>query len=252
MACRRADRRNLIGCHIGPVALRGCDYNCCPYLKDTKEDIISNERRCYLLPHSQGSMSEGVPSHRHEQCRNPYRARFVCVGCRRAFKTHLRDECEYRRLGWSNSFEVRLDREWVKEKKSAMRDASRKIVPKKEYLELARLRRKLNDMAESTTGNLWSQLKPLHCPGCGAKGTPVGTTFRAPPKSDHKAWDNVEKMWEGEGREGMAFTYCPIRSEKEEAEMIREARRIVQRRDNEESWREEKARRIRDLRRPSM
>ncbi|EPQ53575.1 hypothetical protein GLOTRDRAFT_116969 [Gloeophyllum trabeum ATCC 11539] len=243
MACRRKDRRYLVGCHVGAVALRGCDHDCCPYPRD-RWGIIANERLHYT-PHTVPR-----PPHRRGGCKDSYRPKFVCIECRRAFKMCFREEHIYRPSRPGSGFEYAPNLERLEDMEERMvkstayrRRASGRVD------ELERLREEIRSIKALHWDVFWTKLDTLSCPACCVPGIPVGSTFRPPSKKDSKAWAAVKAILEGgEARNGHHFTYCPTRAEEDEAELIEEARRVARRRETEEAWRKERTRRIEILR----
>ncbi|KAI0070536.1 hypothetical protein K474DRAFT_1713262 [Panus rudis PR-1116 ss-1] len=264
----RRDRARLIGCHVGPVALRGCGIGCCPYSRDKYEDIIYNERYDWKsqCDHPQidriaTETDEERISRVHRECINPYRPKYVCLDCRVAFKGTIVDpdgkefryhsEPEYH----PRPYQVRPDREHIPDVwKAYLAIWGRRKQNPEAWNELHEMGEKF--AYEGSEGftyeeiKRWKQCNPdfwwvtldnKRCPSCGKKGTSVGGTFRAPAKKDAKGWEQVKKMLD----DGHEFSYCMAREQQVEA--YREGERLRGREQAEEAWKAEKALRIQIL-----
>ncbi|KAJ6590554.1 hypothetical protein DFH09DRAFT_1423295, partial [Mycena vulgaris] len=216
MSCRRNDRARFVGCHVGPVRIRGCDRGCCSYSDSETE---SNERWNYTQqrpgiqfdPSTRSSHHPGIAPSRNHPCKTSHRPKFVCVACRRAFKPAFIEGNLYDI--WASSWHMGW---WW--------SPSRSKIPEK-----------------SNPALWWKPMSTLRCPGCGEAGVPVGGTFRAPPQKDARGWANVSKLLE----RGEMFSYCL--TQQEEAALIEDAQIENTRLKNSAGWEETKARRIAEL-----
>lgn len=250
----RKDRARFIGCHVGPIVIRGCGRGCCPY-RDS--DIVANERYIYT-PSFCAEPSVGPLGQR---CHNPYRPKFVCFKCRRSFKPSVIDGNEYSVAEPGELIHIGSTwATWATRSESEAHQATRSAENIRAKPRHAALRKELDDlwdrygadMKSLTAGELvllrrynaeaqWISLDELHCPGCGSAGQPVGGQFKAPKTKDEKGWEEVQCALEN----GEAFLYCMTVSE--ETELIEEAQRQRVKAERKTAWEEEKWRRIHAL-----
>lgn len=97
------------------------------------------------------------------QISGPYRAKFVCFGCRWAFKWPAEQP---RRMGEWNNVPEGTSRAWV--------------------------------IASAVHSGLDIEMEDRpRCPSCGEPSTPVGNSFRAPKKTAVAKWRALEKHFLG-------------------------------------------------------
>ncbi|EIN08830.1 hypothetical protein PUNSTDRAFT_143535 [Punctularia strigosozonata HHB-11173 SS5] len=253
MSCRRSDRARFIGCHVGAVAIRGCSHGCCPYAT-TPKGIEENER--YSYPSGGSSPTAAIssaPSRPSYTCRNRYRPKYVCLGCRRTWKPAIVEGNEYQIDEWCDSWLVRKEgtAQRISDEVYARRDAISRDAADGYARDRAcweRLHSYRADSASFTEKQIaiarehdpemwWTSLNVLRCSTCGTNGTRVGPAFRAPKQKDTKGWDRARALL----GQGEAFSFCMTPDE--EAELTKEAAR-VQSRLKDESWLAEKERRL--------
>ncbi|KAJ7145379.1 hypothetical protein C8R43DRAFT_548149 [Mycena crocata] len=269
MSCRRSDRAQFIGCHVGPVRIRGCERGCCPY---PDSETAANERWDYshhspaagvqFNPGYAGSpagLHPGIAPSGNHTCKSSHRPKFVCVGCRRTFKPALIEGNQYdiwansrHRGWWWSPAPSKIPEVWKEYKNICsipVRRAEKARLQEIEDMVLSMQRegRTLsdeemkNEYKKSNPALWWQPLSALRCPGCGKSGVPVGGTFRAPSEKDVRGWTRVSELLE----KGEKFSYCL--TQEEEAFLLRDAEIENERRKNSTRWEEMKARRITEL-----
>ncbi|KLO07708.1 hypothetical protein SCHPADRAFT_881300 [Schizopora paradoxa] len=248
MSCRRKDNRDLVGCNIGAVAIRGCSRECCPYSDQDRND---NERISYgELASWQGFDKDSsfldTSSPNHRPCRHHYRPKCVCVPCRRTFKLHFHPNLEYHHREFDNTYFCR-PRGATFSAQCAFFGLNGRSIRHFEEIELRRgailsSATKLSDEELRELRKIdpwiWMPLADLRCPGCGHPGRLVGTTFEAPPRKDVKGWKIVAKKIE----EGEQFLFCPSQAKHED--LMAEGRRMMRKKAEDTAWDMEKSRRI--------
>ncbi|KAL4242545.1 hypothetical protein ABKN59_011417 [Abortiporus biennis] len=204
MACRRSDRRRLIGCHVGPVRIRGCTPECCPY-EPTKANIERNERYNYLTGST--PIVADTDGQRHVPCKNPHRQKFVCVDCRRVFKPSFIDGNEYMfntffKRNYARPSRDRIAHVWVEWRRHCRshvfnyQEQSRLHEKEAIYLtegEQAFDPSELQELRRFDPEFWWKPLDQICCPGCGERGLPLGGTFRAPSRNQAAEWEKWTK-----------------------------------------------------------
>ncbi|KAJ7484707.1 hypothetical protein FB451DRAFT_1233255 [Mycena latifolia] len=252
MSCRRNDRARFIGCHVGPVRIRGCERGCCPY-PDSKTE--SNERWNYLSrfggvqfnnPSTRAPHYPGIAPSGNHACKTSHRPKFVCVVCRRVFKPALIEGNMYDI--WANSWhkgwwwspsQSRIPEVWAEYKSICSLPARREEKKRLEDIEQMVLSGQhggrtfsddeMNEYKKSNPALWWQPMSALRCPGCGEAG------------KDARGWAKVSELLEN----GEMFSYCL--TQQEEAVLIKDAEIENMRLQNVVGWEETKARRIAEL-----
>ena len=234
-----------MGCHVGAIHIRSCDWGCCPYDRDTRQSIEENERYGY-----RDGINNAVRIQRWKprgQCINPYKPKFVCVSCRRTFKHAIIEGNEYRTDDYGRKLAVRpgydkIPEVWQEYRKFARRKELRRSLYDIETQEsvfyqagVAAFRKdELEQLRKQSPVFWWRPLTQMRCPGCGKDGREVGSTFRGPGRNDKKGWEKVQSLLE----KGEQFSYCVTPDE--EKELVMEAARREQRRSMDTAWRIER------------
>lgn len=183
-------------------------------------------------------------SSRHRPCQHRYRAKYVCVPCRRTFKLHFRPELEYHFRQFDNTYFCRTRTNFAEQ--CAFFGLNGRSI--RQFEEIERRRSTVlsgRSSNEETIKELkkidpwmWTPLANLRCPGCGERGRSVGSVFEAPRHQDAKAWKVIEQKLD----KGERFLFCP--SQVKHEELMKEGRRIMERSARAAEWEAEKARRI--------
>jgi len=258
MSCRRGEHARLVGCHLGPSAIRGCGRGCCPYSvpyvdsegktqESYPREVIESEERVSYYP----STLYGNPKHvsfldpdsvNHRPCRHNFRPKFVCVPCRRMFKHVVHPTHDYTLREFDNTYYWRHKLDFAEER--AVLE-----VDDREYAKLwqTRLdvlarpemysRERLEELKKRDPW-LWMPVGPLRCPGCGSDGRLVGGAFRPPPMSDEKAWAETSRLLDA----GEPFLPCPPPDKHDE--LIVEGQRLKAHDMQRDEWAKAKQERI--------
>lgn len=155
-------------------------------------------------------------------CKDEERFKYLCLGCRRAFKPAIRAENRY----WDDLVVPRDEycprhkdeRRHFPKGKAGLKDPDEaRWVELHERADVSAYFASLSmsgpglfsddeiaQLSEHDHFMCWRRLHPIRCPGCGEPGRRVGGSFEPPPRRKAKAWKQLKTMLENGGR----FDHC--------------------------------------------